>query len=394
MRTDVERLFDPHRLQRAREHARQQRPWLVAAWLSSPIYFALWLHPIAQQWLDTHIPTAAAWFLQTVYVFGVLGGGYWLLQILGAIPQEYLARRYKISTQTWEQWFTERVKIGLLAGFLGTLAVVAAYGLLRTTSLWWFWVALMVVLVMTGLQVIMPIVVAPLFFHFEPLEDETLRKRFLQLAHRAGVRAVDVYRFDMSKRTRGANAAVLGMGPTQRIVIADTLLDTFPPDEAETVLAHEIGHYVHKDILLGLGLQAALTFAAFYLIHVAFTWAQAWGGPPQSPKSLPLGLLVLTILGMIITPVVNIWLRAREILADLFAVHLTHKPLTYARALARLCEQNLLDPAPPRWFVWIFATHPPIEERIAFALDVARSEEIGDAQNSHDFLGQSRRRPR
>ncbi len=386
MRKEVEALFESHRLNQARAYSRQQRLWIIANWLFSPLYFALWLHPLARQWLQEHIiATLHPWGMQVAATFLVLGAGYWLLQTLLAIPREYLARRYELSTQNWEQWITERLKAGLITGGLGMWAVLLAYGLLRITpSLWWFWMAVIGTLVMLGLQIITPILIAPLFFHFEPLDDKDIRERIMKLTQQAGIKVVDVFRFDMSKRTEGANAAVLGIGPTQRIVVADTLLDTFPPEEAETILAHELGHYVHKDLLLGFGLQAITLFVAFYLVHLAISWTNPEGFSPLIVQMLPLGFLVLTLYSMVVAPLTNIWLRAREIMADLFAVLLTQKPRVYARALARLSDQNLIDPSPPAWYTWIFATHPPMEERIALVLDLAEDDRSTSTKSPKD----------
>ena len=102
-----------------------------------------------------------------------------------------------------------------------------------------------------------PVLIMPLFNKYVPLEEEhqELAERLLSLARKAGTRVQGVYKFDMSRRTKAANAALTGIGNTRRIILGDTLISEFTPDEVETVLAHELGHHVHRDIavLIGMG---------------------------------------------------------------------------------------------------------------------------------------------
>ena len=376
MALDVEALFDAQQLQRSRAYARQQRRWLLASWILSPLYLSLWMHPHLQQWLNAQATPLSSWrWIQVAYSFILIGLGYWILHTFLAIPREILNQRYGLSRANWELWFTDRVKGGLLVGVLGAIALsLTSYLMVKDRTLWWLWTATGAIAVMFLLQFIAPIVLASLFYHFEPLQDEALRRRFLNLARQVGIDDIKIYRFDMSRRTWAANAAVLGMGKTRRIVVSDTLLNKFSPEEAEAVLAHELGHQVHKDHFLGFLLQSILTLLAFYTLDVVLNAFQPTRLAPTSPPNVPLMLLTIVLFGMIATPFLNMWLRARETLADLFAVTVTQNPSLYARVLARLSMENLLDPWPPQWYVWLFGTHPPMGERIRMVLDIMENK--------------------
>lgn len=377
-RADVEALFDPERRRKAAAYAAAQRRWTVIASLVPPLYLALWLitglHVRLEGWLTSWMPLPT---VQIAAAFVIIGAGLWALDTMVAIPGQVLARKYGLSVQDWEDWLTDRVKAALVAGVIGLVVIVGVYALLGTGDrLWWLWAALGIILVQLVLTVLAPVIIAPLFFRFEPLADKAIRDRLLALAERAGVPAAGVYRFDMSRRTRAANAAVVGMGATRRIVIADTLLDNFTPDEVETVLAHELAHHVHRDIVWAFVLNSVLALLGLRLLAAVLDRASAAGNiPPTAPRTLPLILLTGILFAWVTAPLLNMWSRARETLADLFAVLVTGKGDVYARALARLVDQNLADLWPPTWYVWLFGTHPPPGERVAMALHVGREQQ-------------------
>ncbi len=380
----VEALFDPERRRAAREYSAARRRWALVGALVFPVYLLLWpltgIDARITAWLLAFIPFP---LLAVVAFFLILGFGYWLLDTLVAVPVERLARRYGLSVQDWEHWLTDRVKAGVISAIFGILAVWGIYGLMDVAgSLWWLWTGLAAMAFSFLLTVLAPVVIAPLFYRFTPIEDQAVRERLLAVAERAGVSATGVYRFDMSRRSRAANAAVVGVGATRRIIVADTLLDAFPLDEVETVLAHELAHHIHRDMLWNFLLTGILTLVGFRLVDGVLTWvSEIWAVPPTSPQTLPVLLLTFLLFAWITSPLVNLWSRSREALADMFAVLTTGKGEAFARALARLADQNLADLWPPRWYVWLFGTHPPLGERVNMALEIA-NEANGAPTNS------------
>jgi STE24 endopeptidase len=264
----------------------------------------------------------------------------------------------------------------VISGVIGLLAVQVVYAFLGAAgSAWWLWSAMSLLAATVLLAAIQPIVVMPLFYRIRPLgeADQPLVERLSRLAAKAGVRVRGVFSFDMSRRTRAANAALAGLGPTRRILLGDTLLQNFSPDEVETVLAHELGHHVHRDIPLGIVIQALFQIGAFYVAGVVMKAAVSWLGLRgiADPAGMPVLALTLGALGLLVLPLANAYSRWRESMADDFALRLSQKPEAFASAMTRLANQNLADADPEPWVVWLLHSHPPLRERIARARSAA-----------------------
>jgi STE24 endopeptidase len=281
-----------------------------------------------------------------------------------------LPHRFGQSNQSFWHWVGDQVKGLAISALLGMATLEIVYWLLRAApQMWWLYAGGVMLLFTVVLSSLAPVLILPLFFKFTPLEDDDLSQRLIRLAERAGTRVRGVFRFDMSTRTKGANAALTGLGNTRRIVLGDTLLDEFTADEIETVLAHELGHHVHKDIPLGIVINSALTLLTFWVGALALRWGvNAFGlAGISDPAGLPLLALVGGLLSLIAMPLGNAYSRWRERLADRYALESTRKPTAFADAMTRLANQNLADADPARWVVILLYSHPPIRERLAAA---------------------------
>jgi STE24 endopeptidase len=214
-----------------------------------------------------------------------------------------------------------------------------------------------------------PVLIFPLFFKYQPLEDEDLVERLTRLAERAGTKVKGVYVFDMSSKTVAANAALMGLGNTRRIVLGDTLVDKFSANEIETVLAHELGHHLHKDLPLGIVVQSALTLIGFWLADLVMRWGIAAFGYRglTDPAALPLLLIALSVFGLVTMPLGNLWSRWREVKADEYALKTTKQPQAFISAMTRLANQNLAEAEPPAWVEFLLHSHPSISKRVAMA---------------------------
>jgi STE24 endopeptidase len=366
--------IDPARQERAKVYARIQRRLMLVdlgvgavyllAWLASG--GALALRRALQIWMSS------AWLL--VAAFAILFGGIYLLIDL---PLSYysdfiLPHRFDQSVQTLGGWIKDQL-IGLaISGVLGLLLLEAIYWLLRVTqALWWLWAGLLLVFFTVILSNLAPVLIMPLFNKFVPLGEEhaELAERLTRLAARAGTKVQGVFTFDMSKRTKAANAALTGIGNTRRIVLGDTLIQEFTPDEIETVLAHELGHQVHRDILLGITFGSLINLLGLFLAALALRWGAAAMGAagPYDPAAMPLFGLVLGAFGLVTMPLTGGWSRWRERLADQYALDSTHKPAAFASALARLANQNLAETDPEPWVEFLLYSHPALSKRIKMA---------------------------
>jgi STE24 endopeptidase len=183
------------------------------------------------------------------------------------------------------------------------------------------------------------------------------------------VRATDALEWQLSDRTKKANAALAGLGRTRRILISDTLLHNYDDEEIEVILAHELAHHAHHDIWRGLAAQGAVVAAAFFAgsrAMAAFAPRLGWQGVADV-AGLPVLLLTAGLLSVAVLPAVNAMSRWMERRADRFALEVTGNVQAFSTAMGRLAEQNLSEAHPSRFARWMFYTHPPVPERIAAA---------------------------
>jgi STE24 endopeptidase len=225
--------------------------------------------------------------------------------------------------------------------------------------------------VYVAIAVVLPVWIIPLFYRLTPLGDEALRTRLLALASRVGVPAIGVWVADQSRKSRTANAAVVGLGRTRRILLFDTMLE-FAPREIEAVLAHELGHHVHHDIWRGLAAQSVLTLTSFAVAAVALRAGVAWWGLRDiaDPAGLPWLALVVGAIGLVAMPLSNGYSRWIEGRADDFALRVTADPDGFVGAMERLAALNLAERRPHRLKELFLYSHPSIERRIARAREL------------------------
>jgi len=247
--------------------------------------------------------------------------------------------------------------------------VVAIYWLLAATpETWWLWAALFVILLSVVLANLAPILILPLFFKLRPLNDAELEARLVRLAQRAGAKVRSVFTMDFSAKSTGANAALIGLGNTRRIVLSDTLFGRYSPDEIGVILAHELGHQVHHHIPKLIAIQSASTLVGFCLAGLALGWAVPWLGYSSiaDPAAFPLLALVLALFALLIGPLMSAYSRRLERSADSYALALSDNPAGFVQMMTKLTNQNLSESQPSRW-VKLFYDHPAYLERVALA---------------------------
>lgn len=369
-----EPVIDAEGQRAAREYARIRRRVMLAGLGLGGLYAAGWLLTgwalDLRRWLEGL--SGSPWLLAALYGL-VFGGGYVLINLpLDSYSGYVLPKRYGLSTQTWAAWVLDQIKGLALGGVFALAGLELIYALLRADPVyWWLWAAAALILFSVVLSIAAPVVLMPLFNKFKPLGEEyaELADRLRRLAERAGTRVQGVYQFDMSRRTRAANAALTGLGSTRRIILGDTLLAEFTPDEIETVLAHELGHHVNRDIPLLMAAQSLLTLAGLWLAALGLGWGVGYFGfnGPSDPATMPLLALLAGAFGLVTTPLENGISRWRERLADRYALESTGKPAAFASAMTRLANQNLAELEPEPWVEWLLYSHPALQKRIQMA---------------------------
>jgi STE24 endopeptidase len=319
-------------------------------------------------------------------VRSILGDNYWLrliglgflyavaLELLG-LPFRYyssfvLEHRYELSNQTFSRWVWRQIKGYLVAAPLGLLLLLGFYALLHYTGPWWWvWATLGTLALVLVLGRILPVVILPLFYKVTRLEDTTLLERLRRLAEGTGLTIEGVYRLGLSAETRKANAALAGLGRSRRVLLGDTLLDHFTPEEIEVVFAHEVGHHVHRHLPKLIVWSVATSALGFWLIDLALHRASEALGYASfdDPAALPLVMLVPMLFGLVIGPVQNALSRFFERQSDRYALERTQNPAAFRSTFVKLARQNKADSDPNPVQVWLFEDHPPIRQRLALA---------------------------
>ncbi len=381
--------LDQERQEKARVYARIRRRLFVLDMAIGAVYLLLWLLTGWSTALRNSLLGVTSNQFVLVALFGVVFGGIYTIINL---PLTYysgfiLPHRFEISTQTLKGWIGDQLK-GLGIGILiGGILVEIAYLVLRTApTTWWLWLALILLVFNVLLTNLAPVLIMPLFNKFVPLDESyaDLEERLMKLAERANTKVRGVYKFDMSARTKAANAALAGLGSTRRIILGDTLLNEFTSDEIETVLAHELGHEVHRDIPLFIVTGSLITLAGLFLAALGLDWGVRQFGfsAPGDVAAMPLLALIMGLFGLITMPLENAISRWREKMADEYALSVTHKAEAFASAMIRLGNQNLAEADPESWVEFLLYSHPALNKRIAMAEQAAQNPSYsGPAQS-------------
>jgi STE24 endopeptidase len=198
------------------------------------------------------------------------------------------------------------------------------------------------------------------------------------LSEHSGTRVRGVYRWKLSEKSKKANAALTGLGNTRRIILADTLLDNYSTEEIEAVLAHELGHHVHRHILKSIFVQAGITLFGFWAANWALHYSVDHHMFEQLSDfaDLPLLALVSVVLSFVLMPALNAYSRFNERQADRYAFETTASVGPFISSMNKLAEQNLAERKPSKWVEWFFHSHPSISRRLAAAEDWGRRHSV------------------
>jgi STE24 endopeptidase len=292
-----------------------------------------------------------------------------------------LEHRYQLSNLRLRAWILDEIKSFLVGMVLAGIVVELLYFIMREAPQhWWLiaWAAFLGLFVL--LAQLAPVVLFPIFYKFAPLENEELKGRLVRLGERAGTRVRGVYQWKLSEKSKKANAALTGLGRTRRIILADTLLANYSTDEIEAVLAHELGHHVHRHILKSILMQAGITFVGFWaanwVLHYAMDRLHMFETLSDF-ANLPLLILVVTVLSFLALPLLNAYSRFNERQADRYAFCSIATVAPFISAMNKLAEQNLAERAPSQLVEWFFHSHPAISRRVAAAEAWAKARPSG-----------------
>jgi STE24 endopeptidase len=304
-----------------------------------------------------------------VYLFLLL----FIAKVLGFGLDYYgfrLEHRFYLSTQKFRSWLWDEAKGFLVGLVLAGVVVELLYFMIRESPQhWWLITWALFMGLFSVMAQLAPVVIFPIFYKFEPLDNEDLRRRLVVLSERAGTRVRGVYRWKLSDKSNKANAALTGLGGTRRIILADTLLDNYAPEEIEAVLAHELGHHVHRHILKSILVQAGITLVGFWLANFVLHYAvdRHMFEELSDFANLPLLALTATALSLLLMPALNAYSRYNERQADRYAFESILSVGPFISSMNKLAQQNLAERAPSRWVEVLFHSHPSISKRVEAA---------------------------
>ncbi len=275
--------------------------------------------------------------------------------------------KFGLSNYKLGGWFKDFFKGIFLEYLISLITITALYYLLTNFALWWAYSAVIFTIFVLFFHYIFPIVVFPFFYKVKPYTDKKQKASLLEMVHAAGAPEIkNVVLALESEKSKKANAMFAGLGNTKQIVLFDTLTNSFTPAEVETVVAHELGHYVNKDILRGTFLSAILSFPAFYIVDFSIkAFSNTFSLSSISDiAGLPFFMLTYTIVEIVLTPLENWYSRKVEAEADFFGLEKAKKPDAQISTDKRLADMNLSETEPHPLVEWYFYDHPAIMKRI------------------------------
>ncbi len=363
-------LLDQDKQIQARQYEKERRVLSLSGSIVTTIFLVIFYDSGLSEKMVRTLLFPAFW--RTTLYLAIF---YILLSFIG-LPTSYLSgyrleKKWGFSNQTLKAWAWDEVKgffVGLILTplLLGLLLVIMN----RFPHYWWLVAGLLTSLVGVLFATLFPVLILPLFNTYTPVQDKSLIDRLTRLLQKAGLKASGFFVTDMSRQTKKENAFLAGLGRTRRVVLGDTLLQNMKPEEIETVIAHEIGHHKYHHIWKNIGLGTGQQIILFYLTHVILTnlfppFLSTWS---DNLIFLPAFLIVYGILSTILFGPLNLALsRFFERQADAVALDLTGNPTAFQSAMAGLANRNLSNAYPEKWVKWLFYSHPPIGERLAFA---------------------------
>jgi STE24 endopeptidase len=365
----TESVLDPERQRKAKEYARIRHRLLVADLAMAALYVLVLLLSGLSAWFKAQL---LLFTTQPLVVIALYFVAFSIVYGLVDFPLSYyggyvLPHRYGLSTQSLRGWLADQAKGAALSLSIGLVAMEVMYYLLRAfPSIWWLLTGILFLFFIVVLANLAPLLIVPLFFKFRSLEDEELMSRLISLAERAGTRVRGVFTIDLSTKTTAANAALMGLGNTRRIVLGDTLMEKYDAEEIETILAHELGHHVHGDVWRGIAVQTALTLFGLFLADRLLRWGVATFAFEGLADVAAFPLMAIAMGGMAVLamPLANAYSRWREGLADQFSLEMTGKPQAFISSMTKLANQNLSEAEPEPWAEFLLYSHPAIGKRI------------------------------
>jgi len=280
-----------------------------------------------------------------------------------------LEKKYSLSNQKTLSWFFDLLKSDILSFIFSLILIGSLYFLLQNIFwAWWLLLAFIYLFFTLFISRLFPVLILPLFFKYKDIKNEDVKNAIAETMKKAKVQVADVFEIDFSKKTKKSNAAVIGIGPKKRLIIADNLIRNFTIEEIKAVLAHELAHYKYNHIWRLIILNSTIILLTFYLMDIAAVGIFRVLGINNiyDIKAFPIFAVLFYVFSFIFMPFQNAYSRKIEQDADRFSVQIVGKD-QFIHAMERLSAENLADINPPFIIKILLYSHPTIKERINFA---------------------------
>lgn len=322
---------------------------------------------LLREWLSSTISNAPALiFFFMLASFAI----YSLITFPLSVYSSYIVEHdFGLSKERFGSWFNDLLKASALSFVMLVILVEVFYMFQRLSpSGWWWMSACFWIFVSVVIARIFPVVIIPIFFKYKPVQDEELKKRVMDLSGKMGLSVLDVFEIDFSKKSTKANACLVGIGKSKRVIFTDTLLAKYSPDEVEAVLAHEFAHHKLKHLLKLVLLSAGATILMFYLFFkIGPVTFDHFGLKLDDIAGLPIWIFFSMVFQMLLLPLQNYLTRNMERNADAMALKFTGNSAAFVSMLEKLGEQNMSERKPTKLAKIFFYDHPPLDERVAMA---------------------------
>jgi len=364
-------VIDPEKLKKIVAYTVDSENFQMIAALANQAFFLVillsgflpWLVGTIGQWRYGPIVNGLVFFAVLSIVASLFRIPFNLYETFG------IEERYGFNVMNFKMWILDLLKSLVLATVLGGLVLSLFLALVtHGGNTWWVWAWLLVGAFELLLLWLFPVVILPLFYKFDPIDNKELEERIRTMVGKVGLRAKGIFKMDASKRSKHTNAFFVGIGRTKRIVLFDTLLASHTEEEILAVLAHEAGHWKKKHVLRMLIPLEILSFVSFYVVAKLLNWPLLYGTFGFQESIVYVGLFLIgtfiSLLTFFVQPLESAVSRKFEREADDFALALMKTAESMRAALKRLAADNLSNLNPHPLYAWFYYSHPPLVERI------------------------------
>ena len=298
-----------------------------------------------------------------------------------------IEKKFGFSNMTGGMWLLDQIKGLVVEAVLSIpLLLLVMFILIHVSVHWWLLTAIVFIAFSLAISWLYPVVLAPVFNKFVPLEEGELKTKLENLLSRCGFKSSGIFKMDASKRSKHSNAYFTGLGKNKRIVLFDTLMEQLNADEIESVLGHELGHFKHKHIIKKMTVSIPMIIGVMYLLSLLCRMPllfEGFGFPVMMNQAgevagltkysgIFLAGLVFSGYGILASIVSNFFSRRDEFQADAFSVKIcgTGEPL--CTGLIKLNKENLHEVEVPKIYSAVHYSHPPLLERIKAIREVEK----------------------